>query len=162
MICLPRTLVLVVSHAVLVQIITFALQPTLPYAVLDSGASPAILGIISAVFAFPGLLLALPTGHALDRFGERLLLVLGLPSRIGTALLAVIAGSSIVLLILATALLGMGHLAHRTTVYGRQHHTTRTVRFGLRDGCLRGLARPDTRSASADPSRWLCAPLRSS
>ena len=35
MIRLPWTLVLVVNHAVLVQIITFAMQPTLPYAVLD-------------------------------------------------------------------------------------------------------------------------------
>ena len=129
MIRLPRMLVLVVSHAVLVQIITYAMRPTLSYAVLDAGASPAILGIISAAFAFPGLLLALPAGHALDRFGERFLLVLGPLSLIGAALLAVIADSSIVLLILATALLGMGHLLSLIGQQAMVANTTRSGRF---------------------------------
>ena len=87
------------------------------------------MGIISAAFAFPGLLLALPAGHALDRFGERFLLVLGPLSLIGAALLAVIADSSIVLLILATALLGMGHLLSLIGQQAMVANTTRSGRF---------------------------------
>ncbi len=75
-------LFLVLGHAVIVQIIVYAMRPTLSYAVLDAGGSPALLGVISAAFALPGLLLALPAGHALDRFRERSLLLVGPRARL--------------------------------------------------------------------------------
>lgn len=103
-------LLLVLGHAVLIQVITYAVRPALSYAVLDAGGAPALLGIVSAAFAVPALLLALPAGHAVDRIGERPSLVLGSIAVIAAAVCAALAGSRIWLIFLATVLLGVGHL----------------------------------------------------
>jgi MFS family permease len=105
-----RALLLVLAHAVLVQVIVYAMRPAISYAVLEAGGSAAILGFVSAAFALPGLLLALPAGQAMDRFGERSLLALGPVAILAAALFATFAGRSVALLMVATALLGMGHL----------------------------------------------------
>ena len=103
-------LLLVLGHAVLIQVITYAVRPALSYAVLDAGGAPALLGIVSAAFAVPALLLALPAGHAIDRIGERPSLVFGSIAVIAAAVCAALAGSAIWLIFLATVLLGIGHL----------------------------------------------------
>jgi MFS family permease len=103
-------LLLVLGHAVLIQAITYALRPALSYAVLDAGGAPALLGIVSAAFAVPALLLALPAGHAVDRIGERPSLLFGSIAVIAAAVCAALAGSAIWLIFLATVLLGIGHL----------------------------------------------------
>ncbi|GAB3041382.1 MFS transporter [Parafrigoribacterium mesophilum] len=103
-------LLLVLGHAVLIQVITYAARPALSYAVLDAGGAPALLGIVSAAFAVPALLLALPAGHAVDRLGERPSLVFGSVAVIAAAGCAALAGSVIWLIFLATVLLGIGHL----------------------------------------------------
>ena len=120
-----RTLILVLSHAVLVQIITSAMRPTISYAVLDLGASPAISGFFSAAFALPALILALPVGHALDRLGERSAFVLGPLGLVAATLLATFGGSSVFILILATVLLGIGHLMSVLVQQAMVANTTR-------------------------------------
>jgi MFS family permease len=123
-------LTLVLGHAVLIQIITFAMRPTLSYAVLDVGGSAALLGVVSAAFAVPALLLALPAGHATDRIGERPALVLGGIALVAAALVASLAGDSLVALFAATVLLGIGHLL---SVVGEQSIMANTVRRGSLD-----------------------------
>lgn len=103
-------LLLVLAHAVLIQAITYAVRPALSYAVLDAGGSPALLGVVSAAFAVPALLLALPAGRAVDRLGERPALMLGSIAVVCASICAALAGPSIWVLFLATVLLGIGHL----------------------------------------------------
>ncbi|WP_375001204.1 MFS transporter [Aeromicrobium sp. CTD01-1L150] len=92
------------------QVLTFAVRPNLSYAVLDAGGSVALVGAVAAAFALPALLVALPTGHAVDRVGERPALVVGSVALLGACLLAVLAKDSILLLVVATVIIGCGHL----------------------------------------------------
>ena len=105
-----RVIFLVLSHAVIMQTITYGMRPTLSYAVLDAGGAAALLGILAASFAFPALLLALPFGSWVDRVGERSALVLSSLVLIVAALVAALATGSIWLLIVATVLLGIGQV----------------------------------------------------
>jgi MFS family permease len=103
-------IVMVLTHSALVQLLTFAVRPNLSYAVLDGGGSAALLGVIAAAFAVPALLMALPAGHAVDRIGERPALLLGAVAIIASCVIAAFAGDSFILLVLATVILGCGHL----------------------------------------------------
>ncbi|MCX7522013.1 MFS transporter [Microbacterium sp. STN6] len=120
----------VFAHAVVVQVIAFAMRPTLSYAVLDADASPALLGALSAAFAIPALILALPAGHAIDRVGERSALLVGAVFLIGAAILASASRHSLWMLFVATALLGIGHLL---SVIGEQALVANTISRGTSD-----------------------------
>lgn len=120
----------VLAHAVVVQIIAFAMRPTLSYAVLGAGASPALLGALSAAFAVPALILALPSGHIIDRVGEQPALLLGGVCLIAAASVALVAGHSLALLFVATGLLGVGHLL---SVVGEQAIVANTMSRGTSD-----------------------------
>ena len=106
------------------------MRPTLSYAVLDAGASLALLGIVVAAFAVPALLLALPVGHVIDRVGERPSLIVGSISLLASALVAALAAGSVVALLAATVLLGVGHLL---SVIGEQAIVANTTRRGHYD-----------------------------
>lgn len=101
---------IVIAHAVLIQVITFALRPGLAYAVLDSSDVAALLGVLSAGFAIPALLLALPSGQFVDRLGERVAAILGSVLVVAAAVVALLSRGSFVMVLLATVLLGCGHL----------------------------------------------------
>jgi Arabinose efflux permease len=101
---------LVIAHAIFVQVITYALRPTLSYAMLDAGNAAALLGLLAAGFAFPALLFALPAGHWVDRAGERPALVLSSILMIVAAVIATLAGGSFWLLMASTIFLGLGQL----------------------------------------------------
>ncbi|MEO7006387.1 MAG: MFS transporter [Terrimesophilobacter sp.] len=118
------------AHAVVIQLITYAMRPTLSYAVLDTGGSPALLGVVVAAFAVPALLLALPAGHVIDRVGERPSLLVGASALITAALIATLARNSIWVLLLATTLLGIGHLL---SVIGEQAIVANTTVRGQYD-----------------------------
>lgn len=105
-----RSIQFLLAHAVVLQIITFAMRPTLSYAVLDVGGSQALLGVVVAAFAVPALLLALPAGHVIDRIGERSALLTGAAALIVASVIAICAGRSVAVLLLATMFLGVGHL----------------------------------------------------
>ncbi|MEO7124224.1 MAG: MFS transporter [Lacisediminihabitans sp.] len=126
----PATILFVLAHAVVIQLIVFAMRPTLSYAVLDAGGAAALLGIVIAAFAVPALLLALPAGHVIDQVGERLALLVGAGALILAALVAMLARSSVVLLLIATMLLGVGHLL---SVIGEQAIVANTTKRGHYD-----------------------------
>lgn len=102
---------LILTQAVLVQALSFGLRPTLSYAVLDAGGDGSLLGVLTAAYALPALLLALPLGTVMDRIGERTVLILGPVAMLAAAGLALASLGSIPLLIAATALVGLGHLS---------------------------------------------------
>ncbi len=75
------------------------------------------LGALAASFAIVPLVLAVPSGHAVDRFGERRVMVVG-------SLLVLLSSAAFVLLadsvggiVLASVVLGLGHLC---SVVGQQ------------------------------------------
>ena len=104
-----RIVTLILLHALLTQAITYAMRPTLAYAVLDVGGGTGRLGVIVAAFAAPALLLALPTGHWVDRLGARSALVAGAGLFVVAAVTALLAESSFAVLLVGACALGAGH-----------------------------------------------------
>jgi MFS family permease len=126
----PAAILFVLAHAVVIQLVTFAMRPTLSYAVLDAGGAAPLLGLVIAAFAVPALLLALPAGHVIDRVGERPALLFGAGALIIATVVATLARSSVVLLLIATMLLGVGHLL---SVIGEQAIVANTTKRGHYD-----------------------------
>lgn len=120
----------VLAHAVVIQVITFGMRPTLSYAVLNVGGSQALLGVVVAAFAVPALILALPAGHVIDRTGEQRALLAGAVALILAALLAIFGRGSVGVLLLATMFLGVGHLL---SVIGEQAIVANTTSRGQYD-----------------------------
>ena len=72
-----RLLALLLLHSTVTQVITFVLRPTSAYRAIELGVSPTWLGALTASFAVIPLLLAVPSGQATDRFGERRVMLAG-------------------------------------------------------------------------------------
>ncbi|MEV0998119.1 MFS transporter [Nonomuraea sp. NPDC050202] len=98
------------AHSATTQIVTFVLRPTMSYRAIELDVPAAWLGALGASFAIAPLLLALPAGHAADRYGERRMAVAGALTltAAGAAFLAF--GDTVPGLIAAGILLGTGHL----------------------------------------------------
>jgi MFS family permease len=101
---------LLLVHAVGVQVISYALRPAISYAILDLGHGPGWLGVATASFAVPPLLMAVPAGRFADRAGERASMVLGALAFLGAGAVAVLVGQTLAGLLTATVLLGLGVL----------------------------------------------------
>jgi len=108
---------LLFAHTIGVQAITFVLRPAATYQALDLSVPAAWLGVLGASFAVVPLLLAVPSGHAVDRFGERRVLIAGPALLAGAAGLFVVFADSVVGLVAASMVLGTGHLC---AVVGQQ------------------------------------------
>lgn len=106
----PQGLILLLVHAVCVQLVSYGLRPAISYEILELGLDAAWLGIAATAFALPPLLLALPSGRLVDRLGERGMLVGGGVMLAAASIVAVCFAESALGLILATALLGLGVL----------------------------------------------------
>jgi len=97
-------------HAVLLQTITFVLRPMTSYRAIELGAPVFWLGALSACFALVPLVVAIPSGRATDRLGERPIMILG------AALMGAAAATFFLLrdwlpgLAVANIVLGTGHL----------------------------------------------------
>jgi len=97
-------------HAVLLQTITFVLRPMTSYRAIELGAPVFWLGALSACFALVPLVVAIPSGRATDRLGERPIMILG------AALMGAAAATFLLLrdwlpgLAVANIVLGTGHL----------------------------------------------------
>lgn len=104
-------------HTVLVQALTFVMRPTATYQALDLDVPAAYLGVLGASFAVVPLLLAAPSGQLVDRLGERLMLIAGPVLLTVAAAGFVTLGDTVAGLIVATMLLGTGHLC---AVVGQQ------------------------------------------
>jgi MFS family permease len=100
----------VVVHAVAVQAFVFALRPSVSYAALDAGVAPALLGLLSACYAFAPLLLALPAGRLVDRVGERPVLLVGGVALTASCVVLLIAPHVVGWLAASLVLAGVGHL----------------------------------------------------
>ncbi|MEV0385403.1 MFS transporter [Nonomuraea sp. NPDC050643] len=71
------TAAVLLAHSVGTQVVTFVLRPTMSYRAIELDVPAAWLGLLGASFAIAPLLLALPAGHAADRYGERRMAVAG-------------------------------------------------------------------------------------
>jgi MFS family permease len=112
----PQT-TLLFAHTILVQAITFVLRPAATYQALDLSVPAAWLGVLGASFAVVPLLLAVPSGQAVDRFGERRVLIAGPALLAAAAGMFVVFGDSVLGLVAASMVLGTGHLC---SVVGQQ------------------------------------------
>jgi MFS family permease len=108
---------LLLAHTVLVQAVTFMLRPAASYQALDLAVPAAWLGLLGASFAVVPLVLAVPSGQAVDRFGERRVMLAGSGLLVAAGAAFVLLADSVVGLVAATMLLGTGHLC---TVVGQQ------------------------------------------
>ena len=126
-------LVVLLTHSVLVQAVTFVLRPTSTYRALELGVPATWLGVLSASFAIAPLVLAVPSGHAVDRLGERRVMLAG-SVLIGLAAGAfVLFGGGVAGLVAGSVLLGIGHLC---SVVGQQALVANRTPAGRHDAAF--------------------------
>ena len=105
------------THTALVQVITFVLRPTATYRAIELDVDVYWLGLLGASFAVVPLVLALPSGQAVDRFGEGRVMLVGSCVVMSATLLFTFGASTISGVVVASVLLGLGHLC---SVVGQQ------------------------------------------
>ena len=101
---------LLLAHAVLTQVITFVVRPAVTYRALELDVPGAWLGALAASFAVVPLLVAVPSGSATDRFGERAVMLAGSVLLAASGAVLLLTGSSAMGLVAGIAVLGTGHL----------------------------------------------------
>jgi MFS family permease len=121
---------LVLLQSALTQLVVFVIRPTVSYRALELDVSAHWLGVLSASFALVPLVLAVPSGHAADRFGERRLLLVGAGLLVVSGLIFVWTGHSVAGLVIANVVLGTGHLC---CMVGQQALVANTARPGTYD-----------------------------
>jgi MFS family permease len=128
----PWTVLL--THALLVQLLTFVIRPTTTYRALELGLNSSLLGLLSACFAVTPLILAVPSGALADRLGERSMALAGAAFIVTSVATLTWAGRSLTALVCGTVLLGLGHLfsviAEQTWVANRVRGTGADRAFG--------------------------------
>ncbi|MET9224438.1 MFS transporter [Lentzea sp. NPDC003310] len=105
-----RLIGLLLVHSVLAQVITFVVRPAVTYRAIELDVPGGWLGALAASFAVVPLLLAVPSGQATDRFGERRVMVAGGLLMTASAVVLLLAGSAPAGLVAGTVVLGTGHL----------------------------------------------------
>ncbi|MGH8869923.1 MAG: MFS transporter [Actinomycetes bacterium] len=93
----------------LVQLAVYATRPTVSYRALQLGADGHTLGVVVAAYAVLSLVLAIPVGTWIDRWGHRPFLFVGVAS-VFLVTLALPRVDSLVVLATSLALVGLGHL----------------------------------------------------
>ncbi|SCE76070.1 Predicted arabinose efflux permease, MFS family [Micromonospora viridifaciens] len=101
---------LLLTHTIVVQAVTFMLRPASAYRALELDVPGAWLGVLGASFAVVPLVLAVPSGHAVDRFGERRVALAGSALLVAAGLGFVLLAGSVAGLVVASMLLGTAHL----------------------------------------------------
>ncbi|WP_205843688.1 MFS transporter [Nakamurella deserti] len=121
------------AQSTLTQVLTFTVRPAATYRALELGVPTPWLGALGASFAVVPLLLALPSGHAADRFGERAVMMAGslLMAASGVTFLAF--SRDVAGLVLGSVVLGTGHLL---TVIGQQAAVANTAAEGTFDAAF--------------------------
>lgn len=125
-----RVTAVLLAHAAATQVITFVLRPTMSYRAIELDVPAALLGLLGASFAIAPLLLALPAGHAADRYGERRLAVTGAILLTAASVAFLTIGHTVPGLLTAGVLLGTGHLG---CVIAQQALVANTTRRGGHD-----------------------------
>ena len=126
-------LVVLLAHSVLVQAVTFVLRPTSTYRALELGVPATWLGVLSASFAIAPLVLAVPSGHAVDRLGERRVMLAGSLLICLAAGTFVLFGGGVAPLVAGSVLLGVGHLC---SVVGQQALVANRTPSGRHDAAF--------------------------
>lgn len=121
---------LILVHAVLVQIISYALRPSISYALLEAGYDGPWLAVATTCFALPPLLLAIYAGKISDTLGERVSIIIGGVSLLSATACALFFHDSLIGLLTATVLLGIGVLF---SVIGQQAWVMRGAPAGRLD-----------------------------
>lgn len=98
------------THTLLFQACTFLLRPTASYRAIEIGVDTALLGLLAASFALVPLLVALPAGDLADRYGESRVMMAGSVGIVIAATMYVVASDSFAAILVATMVLGTGHL----------------------------------------------------
>lgn len=106
-----RSATALLLHSALIQAVTFLVRPAATYRALELDVPGFALGLLAASYAVFPLLLAVPTGGLVDRLGERRLMAFGSAVVLACSAFLLLWGSSIVALVIGTALLGAGQLA---------------------------------------------------
>ncbi|WNM42465.1 MFS transporter [Micromonospora halotolerans] len=101
---------LLLAHTIVVQAVTFMLRPASAYRALELDVPGAWLGVLGASFAVVPLVLAVPSGHAVDRLGERRVALAGSAMLVAAGLGFVLLAGSVVGLVVASMALGTAHL----------------------------------------------------
>ncbi|MEV6811840.1 MFS transporter [Micromonospora sp. NPDC051296] len=122
-------LILLLTHTILVQAVTFVLRPAATYRALDLDVPAAWLGLLGASFAVVPFVLAIPSGHAVDRWGERRIMVIGSALLTAAAAGLALLGGTVLGLVLATMLLGTGHLCSVVAQQALVANSTPTGRY---------------------------------
>lgn len=126
-------LAVLLSHAVLVQVLTFVLRPTASYRALELDVPTPLLGVLAASFAVVPLLVAVPSGSLIDRLGEKPVMLAGASVLLLSCLSFVLFGGGLTGLVVSTALLGTGHLL---SVVGQQALVANTTSPGRFDAAF--------------------------
>lgn len=102
-------LVATLAVSFLLQMAVYATRPTVSYRALQLGADGHTLGLVVAAFAVLSLLLAVPVGSWIDRWGHRPFLFAG-TALVSLVTLALPQVDDLVVLAVCLALVGLGHL----------------------------------------------------
>lgn len=105
-----RMLTVLLVQSALTQVVTFVLRPAATYRAIELDVPSAWLGALAASFAVVPLVLAVPSGQATDRFGERRVMLAGAVLMALSALILTTLGSTPAGVVLGTVVLGTGHL----------------------------------------------------
>jgi len=128
-----RLLAFLLLHSVVTQAITFVLRPTSAYRAIEVGVSPAWLGALTASFAVVPLVLAVPSGQATDRFGERRVMLVGAVLMTLSGVVFALERGGAAGLVLGSVVLGTGHLL---SVVGQQAAVANTAGPGRFDSAF--------------------------
>jgi MFS family permease len=133
-----RWFALVLAVAFLQQAAVMALRPMSSYRALELGAGSLGLGVVAGSFSAVAVLLAVPVGRWVDRYGEGRFAVAGMAGLAAGGLAALAAGN-LAVLVTVQVMQGVGHLANTValqtmlanapTIPGAATHERRFGRF---------------------------------
>lgn len=114
------------AQAVLLQAVWVGVRLMIGYRAIAAGADASFIALLAAALAAPALFAALPIGRLSDRIGGSILTLLGTAMIIaGTAALLVVPG--LVILIVSSAVVGLGNVAAMVGQQAFVAHRTRGV-----------------------------------
>ena len=128
-----RVLAVLLVHSALTQVITFMVRPAATYRAIELDVPGAWLGVLGASFAIVPLVLAVPSGQATDRFGERRVMLAGSLLMALSGVVLTVLGASPAGVVLGTVVLGTGHLL---SVVGQQAAVANSAAPGTFDSAF--------------------------
>jgi MFS family permease len=108
---MPASITVVVAITTLAQTSVFAVRPMVSYRALELGAGPFELGVVGGAFALLSLFFAVPSGHWVDRSGERVAIASG-AAVVAASCAAFAVADSIAALVVCHAVLGIASIAN--------------------------------------------------